>query len=113
MKTADASPFAHTTNFDDFTFAWTGAAGAYIPVRRGKLPISIDLGARYHYNGRAEYLREGSIRDNPDGSISFLPIKSETNLWVYHLGIAFGASHPDRDHESDNIEIASDRAPTT
>ncbi|MFN2398054.1 MAG: hypothetical protein ABR543_05330, partial [Gemmatimonadaceae bacterium] len=89
---SDLSPFANTTNYDDFTFAWTGAAGVYIPVRRGRQPISIDLSARYHANGRANYLREGSIRDNPDGSISFTPIQSDTNFWTWQLGLAFGGT---------------------
>lgn len=91
---SDLSPFANTTNYDDLTFAWTGAAGIYIPVRRGRQPISIDLSARYHANGRADYLREGSIRDNPDGSISVTPIHSETNFWTWQLGLAFGFGTP-------------------
>lgn len=80
----------NTTNYDDLTFAYTGAAGVYIPVKRGPRPISIDFGARYHGNGRARYLREGSIQDNPDNSITFTPIESNTNLITWHLGAAFG-----------------------
>lgn len=79
-----------TTNFDDVTFAYTGAAGLYIPVRKGLQPVSIDLGARYHGNGRAEYLREGSITDNPDNTISFTPIRSKANLITYQVGITVG-----------------------
>ncbi len=79
-----------TTNFDDVTFAFTGAAGIYIPLRRGMRPISLDIGARYHGNGRARYLREGSIQDNPDNSITINPIESETNLLTWHLGVSAG-----------------------
>lgn len=79
-----------TTNFDDVTFAFTGAAGVYIPLRRGMRPISLDIGARYHGNGRARYLREGSIQDNPDNSITINPIESETNLLTWHLGVTLG-----------------------
>lgn len=79
-----------TTNFDDATFAFTGAAGIYIPLRRGMRPVSLDIGVRYHGNGRARYLREGSIQDNPDNSITINPIESETNLLTWHLGVSAG-----------------------
>src|SRR5574340_1479763 len=76
--TSDLQPFAESTNFDDFIFSWTGGGGVYIDVRRGRKPIAIDLDARYHGNGRTSYLREGSISDNPDGSITITPIRSRT-----------------------------------
>jgi hypothetical protein len=85
-----SDPILETTNFDDVTFAFTGAAGIYIPLRRGLKPISLDIGARYHANGQARYLREGSIEDHPDNSITVTPIESETNLLTWHLGIAVG-----------------------
>ncbi|MGH7719092.1 MAG: hypothetical protein ACREON_09650 [Gemmatimonadaceae bacterium] len=81
--------FFQTTNFDDATFAWTGAAGLYIPLRRGLKPIVLDLGVRYHGNGEAQYLREGSIEDTP-GGIIITPIESKTNLLVYQLGVSIG-----------------------
>lgn len=85
----DDEDFFQTTNFDDATFAWTGAAGVYIPLRRGMRPISLDLGVRYHGNGEAQYLREGSIADEP-GAIIITPIESKTNLLVYQIGVVFG-----------------------
>ncbi|HEX6533226.1 MAG TPA: hypothetical protein VF041_01445 [Gemmatimonadaceae bacterium] len=87
---SDNQDFAHTTNFDDVTFAWTGGGGLYIPLKGGPKPISLDLGVRYHGNGEARYLREGSIVDNPDGTISYTPIRSETNLLVFSVGATFG-----------------------
>lgn len=89
--------FLSTTNFDDLTFAYGGAAGLYIPLRQGDAPISLDLGVRYHDNGRAQYLREGSIRDNPDNTISFEPIESEANLVTFHVGVSVALR--DRDDE--------------
>lgn len=82
--------FATTNNYDDLAFALQGGVGLYVPVRRGRTPISIDLGARYNRNGQARYLREGSIRDHPDGSISFTPIESDTDLVTFHLGVSAG-----------------------
>jgi hypothetical protein len=88
--TSGSDQILETTNFDDVTFALSGAGGIYIPLKRGLKPISLDIGARYHANGRARYLREGSIQDNPDNSITIDPIESETNLLTWHLGIAVG-----------------------
>lgn len=82
--------FASTKNFDDFTFSWTAGAGLYIPIRAAKTPISIDVGARYHGNGRAHYLREGSISDDGAGGITITPIESNTNLVTYQIGVTFG-----------------------
>lgn len=88
--TAGQDAILETTNFDDVTFAYSGSGGVYIPLRRGLKPISLDIGARYHKNGRARYLTEGSIQDNPDNSITVNPIESETNLLSWHLGVSIG-----------------------
>lgn len=82
--------FDSRTNFQDVTYAWTGGAGLYIPVTTGNTPVSIDLGARYHANGRARYLREGSIEETSGGGLTYTPIESETNLVVYQLGVSIG-----------------------
>ena len=79
-----------TTNFDDWSFSYGGGAGLYIPVRGGPQPISIDLGVRYHNNGEAEYLREGDIQDNEDGSITLFPVRSDTDLLTFHIGVSVG-----------------------
>jgi hypothetical protein len=87
----NSSTFAQTTNFDDVVFSTAAGAGLYIPVRAGRTPISLDLGARYRWNGRTRYLREGSITDLPDGSIAISPIESRTDLVTYQIGVTFGA----------------------
>lgn len=87
---ADNDPFASTTNYHNATFAWSGAGGLYIPVGKGRHQIAIDLGARYQANGDVRYLREGSITDNPNGTISFTPTESQANMVIYHLGVVFG-----------------------
>lgn len=83
--------FASTTNFDDASFAYGGGAGLYIPVsRRSRNPVSIDAGVQYRHNGRADYLVEGGIVDNDDGSITLEPIRSQTNLFAFHVGVSVG-----------------------
>lgn len=84
-------PFANTTNFDDATFAAAGTAGLLIRLRGGHRPIFLDLGARYIANGEAEYLREGSITI-VNNEVFYDPIRSATNLVVYHVGVWVGVS---------------------
>ncbi|HEX8904538.1 MAG TPA: hypothetical protein VF771_06835 [Longimicrobiaceae bacterium] len=88
--TYSGETFASTNNFDDASFAYGGGGGLYIPVSRRHNPVSIDLGVTYRHNGTAEYLRHGDIVDNPDGSITLYPVRSETNLLNFHVGVSVG-----------------------
>jgi hypothetical protein len=83
-------PFAETTNFDDWTFSYGGGGGVYVPLRRGPAPISLDLGVRYQNNGQAEYLRPGDIEDNGDGTITVYPVRSDTDLLTFRIGVSIG-----------------------
>jgi hypothetical protein len=83
--------FANTTNFDDITLAWTGGGGLLISLSRGRTPVLLDLGVRYHGNGEVEYLKEGDIQDNPDGTITITPTRSEANLLTFQIGVSIGA----------------------
>lgn len=77
--------FASTRHFWDTTFAWAGGGGICVAVLRD---ISFEFAARYVWNGQVSYLREGSITEELDGSISFTPIQSETNFVLLQLGIS-------------------------
>lgn len=79
-----------TQHYGDGVLSWGGAGGLLIPLAVRRNPVAIDLGARYVRNGRTRYLREGSITDNPDGSLSFTPIESQTDMWVYRIGVSVG-----------------------
>ncbi|HEX2091405.1 MAG TPA: hypothetical protein VHG28_03345 [Longimicrobiaceae bacterium] len=94
----DDYEFARTTNQDDATLSYGGRGGVYIPVRGGASPISVDLGFTYQNNGEAEYLREGDIRDHPDGTISFTPSRSDTDLLNFHVGVSIGIPRRVRGH---------------
>jgi hypothetical protein len=79
-----------TTNHDDAVFALTGGGGFLIPLSMRRTPVLLDVGATYHRNGEATYLRKGSIVDNPDGSITISPIRSEANFMTYRIGVSIG-----------------------
>lgn len=81
--------FAETTNFDDFVFATTGGAGVYIPLGTRR-EAALDIGIRYHNSGEGQYLREGSIVDRPGQQPLFNPIRSETKLYSWRIGIVAG-----------------------
>lgn len=87
-----SEPFASSTNFEDAALAYGGGAGVYVPLRRGVSPVSLDLGVTYRNTGRAEYLTEGSITDHPDGSITLRPVRSETDLVAFHIGVSVGVT---------------------
>jgi hypothetical protein len=84
--------FADDTNFDDAQFSWGGGAGVLVPVWRGpRSLVFLDAGARYHDNGRnVRYLREGGIRDLPNGEIQLDVIRSRADLVTWHLGVSIG-----------------------
>ena len=79
-----------TENFGDGTFAWGLGGGLEVPLSRGRTPVALDMGVRYHRNGIMEYLRKGDIVDHPDGSITLFPIRSEANFLSYRLGVSIG-----------------------
>ncbi len=83
-------PFASTTNFDDFTFAFGGYAGMYISLSSHQ-PISLDVSVRYQHNATVRYLHEGSIQEQPDGSISFTPNETPVNLLLLRVGVGLGS----------------------
>jgi hypothetical protein len=88
----DEVPFAHDTNYDDAQLSWGGGGGVLIPVYRNQRTlVFVDLGARYHDNGRSvRYLREGGIRDLPNGNVAYDVIESRADLVTWHIGVSIG-----------------------
>jgi hypothetical protein len=54
--------------------------------------VLLDLGVKYHGNGEVEYLKKGDIVDNPDGTITITPTRSQANLLTFQIGVQIGAS---------------------
>lgn len=87
---SDDAAFASTTNYDDVTAGLSAGGGLLIQMSRGKHPVSLDLSVQSFYNGRMSYLRSGSLLEAADGSISFIPIRSDANLVTFRVGFAVG-----------------------
>lgn len=79
-----------TQNFGDGTTSWGVGWGVELYVSQGRVPIAVNLGARYHEHGVMEYLTEGDIVDHADGSVTLYPNVSEANLITYRLGVTIG-----------------------
>ncbi len=77
-----------TTNYDDWTFAWSAGAGLLLPVSRS---LAIDVGVQYVGNGTVRYLAEGDLRPSPGGAPPVIvPRQTEANLFTITVGITFG-----------------------
>jgi opacity protein-like surface antigen len=76
-----------TTNYHDAVASFAGGGGLRVDLSRH---LSLDLGATFVRNGEVNYLREGDIVSNPDGSFAFQPVRSEANLFLVQLGLSFG-----------------------
>ena len=77
-----------STLLDDFTGSWEAGGGMQVFLGRHER-VAIDLSARYAYNGRATYLNNASVAQQPDGSFVLAPIRTSANLILYHLGVSF------------------------
>jgi len=76
------------TNHGDWTGAGVFGGGFLIPF--GKSLGGLNLSARYHYGGRATYLKKGDITDNPDGTVTLNLHDSRTDLVLWQIGVTFG-----------------------
>lgn len=81
----------NTTNYSDWVTALRAGGGVRFRVGgHPARPVLLDVGAQYHRNGQADYLREGDIVDYPDGTIELFPNRTETNLVTFNVGVSFG-----------------------
>ncbi len=71
-------------NFGDSGFAWSTGAGLQLPITRR---VALDLGVNYQGHGEREYLLEGGLTDNADGSLAFAPRRSSANLFAFRFGV--------------------------
>lgn len=83
-------PYLQTTNYSDAVYALKYGGGLRFRVGGHGRRIFLDLGVERHDNGVANYLTKGDIQDNPDGTVTLFPNRSEADLTTFRLGITIG-----------------------
>jgi hypothetical protein len=79
-------PYLETTNFSDTVFSWRFGGGIRFGVGNG--PIFVDLGVTHLDNQVATYLTRGDIVDNPDGTVTIYPNRSDADMLNFKLGVS-------------------------
>jgi hypothetical protein len=85
----DSNGGLSTRNQHDGSHAWIYGTGVNIPFGKRFTSGMLNFGARYYRGGTAAYLKKGDIVDNPDGTISFTPRRSKTDMVLWQLGASF------------------------
>jgi hypothetical protein len=85
----EGQEFASSENQSDNTHTWIFGGGIYVPFSGNLSMLSVDLGGRYFTGGEATYLREGGIRDNPDGTITLFPSHRKTDQMTWYIGLSY------------------------
>lgn len=86
---------AASTNLDDLAASWgvgTGIdirlwAGPGMTLDRGFYDVCLNLSADYLWGAEAEYLKKGSIIPNPDGSVTYIVLRSNTDMLLPRIGL--------------------------
>ncbi len=77
-------------NFDDFTYAVAGGGGIALSLSRGAFPVSLNFATKITNYGNVTYLTEGRLREDPGGSVTVYPVRSNVTLHTMRLGVALG-----------------------
>ncbi len=83
-------PYLQTTNYSDAVYGLRYGGGLRVRVGGHRRPVFLDLGVERHDNGVAEYLTRGDIVDNPDGSVTIYPNRSDADLMTFRFGVSIG-----------------------
>jgi hypothetical protein len=71
----------------DFILSLAGTTGIAFEIPAFGRGLMLDLGARYHHNGRAKYVSSEGVQYNGTGRPIVTPTESEASFVVYRLGI--------------------------
>jgi hypothetical protein len=70
-------------NFGDAGGFWSTGGGIQLSLNKH---TALDVGVAYQGHGRREYLTEGGITDDPDGSLDFAVKRSAADLFTIRIG---------------------------
>jgi hypothetical protein len=83
-----------TNQQHDATSTYGFGGGVRVPLGPKRWDFALDAGTRFYRGGTAEYLKEGDIVDNPDGSGLTINVRrSRTDFQTFYLGFTIGL-HP-------------------
>jgi hypothetical protein len=82
----DNRPFASTTNASDAVWAYGGAAGAYVRLTKGRVPVHLDVGARFLRHDDVRYLNDQRVRDAFNNNTTPVPVRGRADFVTYYLG---------------------------
>ncbi len=77
-----------TTPRDDWTWVTEIGGGMRVALGASRSHFALDLGVRALWNGEATYVTEGGVTQNPDGSFTIRPHRTEAHLLVTHIGVS-------------------------
>ncbi len=83
-------PYLQTTNYSDVVYGLKYGGGVRFRVGGTRRPVFLDLGVERHDNGVANYLTRGDIVDNPDGTVTLYPNRSDADLVSFRFGVTIG-----------------------
>src|SRR2546422_8911305 len=69
-------------------FPYTTLFRSRVGLGASRSKVALDLGVRALRNGEATYVTEGGVTQNPDGSFTIRPHRTEAHLLVIHLGVS-------------------------
>ncbi|HYF02790.1 MAG TPA: hypothetical protein VEC36_05395 [Patescibacteria group bacterium] len=94
-------PIAQSINFQDGAFSYGGGAGVMFELTRGEIgedekgnqqfgSTLLDFRVRYMRGGEAEYLRKGSIKEDPNDPAKAIydVYTSRTDMLTFQIGVA-------------------------
>jgi len=95
IKDSYGQTLASATNLDDLAASWgvgTGIdlrlwEGPGMKMDTGFYDICLSLSADYLWGSEAQYLKKGSIVPNPDGSVTYLVLRSKTDMLLPRVGL--------------------------
>ena len=79
-----------SNNISDAVYSLKYGGGLRFRMGGHSRRIFLDLGVERHDNGTANYLTKGDIQDNPDGTVTLFPNRSDADLTTFRLGITIG-----------------------
>jgi hypothetical protein len=87
FATTWASPGYASTVVGHGTGAWYAGGGFRVELSRGRVPLSLDLMARYVDNGTVAYLAPNVVVETPDG-LAPATLYGDANLMLFQVGLS-------------------------